>query len=102
MSDSADGLSESFDDANVHSERVPVTRSAGKPGYLEDQFSADMSSLNHPMCSGCLLQGKLIDYRYADHSTINQMSDLPHRLLSALKVDNESDLAEPTPLSLLG
>jgi len=53
------------------------------------------------MPKGSLLQRKHFDRRYVDQATINQMSDLPYRVPSSLKVDNRSDLAEASPLGFL-
>jgi alkylated DNA repair dioxygenase AlkB len=39
------------------------------------------------MPKGSLLQRKHFDRRYVDQATINQMSDLPYRVPSSLKVD---------------
>jgi hypothetical protein len=76
-------------------------RASAKLGDLEDQFSADVASVDHPMPKGSLLQRKHFDRRYVDQATINQMSDLPYRVPSSLKVDNRSDLAEASPLGFL-
>jgi hypothetical protein len=77
-----------------------VTLSA-KISDLKHQFSPHVASLNHPVRPGGVLQWKHVDQRYADQSTINQLSDLPHRIPSSVKVDNESDLAEASPLGFL-
>lgn len=39
---------------------------SGKLGDLEDQFSADVTSVDHLMCAGRVLQRKHIDQRYTD------------------------------------
>jgi hypothetical protein len=77
------------------------TRSSAKFGDLENQFSADMASLDHPMRSGSVFRWKHVNRRYADQSSINQIRNLSHRVPSSLKVDNESDLAEASTLRFL-
>jgi hypothetical protein len=47
------------------------------------------------------LQWKHFDRRYADQSSINQIGCFPRRVPSSLKVDNESDLPEASPLGFL-
>src|ERR1700680_4648996 len=76
-------------------------RSSGKLGDVEDQFSADVTSVDHLMCASSVLQGKHIDQGYADQATINQMGDPPHRVPSSLPVDNRNGLAEALPLGFL-
>jgi hypothetical protein len=72
--------------------------SSAKLGDLENQFSADMTSVDHPMPKASLLQRKHFDRRQVDQAAINQMSDHPHRVPSSLKVDNRGDLAKASPL----
>src|SRR5216684_2007641 len=74
---------------------------SGKLGDLEEQFSADVTSVDQLMCAGSVLQRKHIDQRYADQAAINQMGDLPHRVPSSLPVDNRNGLAEASPLGFL-
>ena len=72
--------------------------SSRKLGDLENQFPADMSSLDHPMRARCVFQRKYVNRRYVDQSTVDQIRDLPHRLPGSLKVDNRGDLAEASSL----
>jgi len=73
-------------------------RSSGKLSYVENQFSADVSSVDHLMRAGGVPQRKHIDRRYVDQSTVNQIGDFPHRLSSSLKVNQRNDLAKASPL----
>jgi hypothetical protein len=55
-----------------------LERSSGKLGYLEDEFSADMASLDHLMRANSIFERKHFDRGDMDQATIYQVLDLPH------------------------
>ena len=77
------------------------SRSIARVCDFEGQFSADVASLDHLMSADRVLQRKHMNRRYVHRPTINQIGDLPHRFLSALKIDHENDLVEASSLSFL-
>ena len=72
-----------------------------KLSHLEDHFSAHVPGFDDPMRAGGVLEWKRFDRRYVDQSTINQIRDLAHRVLSAVKFYKKDDLVEASSLGFL-